>query len=117
MQSKAVDIHSPLHLIVGWYLLHQLKLTGLPSLVKPRLQRPVQAQEDIPTFVGNSLYPVGLMALRCGGAKPDIYRGVRVHDDTLCLATDAGELFISLQHRAGLIVIDDEWPEILCRNV
>ncbi len=33
--------------------LHQLKLTGLPSLVKPWLQGPVQAQEDIPTFVGN----------------------------------------------------------------
>src|SRR5579862_9201385 len=57
------------------------------------------------------------MTLRRGGAEPDIYRRVRVNDDALLLAADAGELLIRLQHRAGLIVIDHERPEVLCRNV
>ena len=60
---------------------------------------------------GNGLHPVGLMSLRRNGAEPDIYRCVRVHDDDPFLAADAGELLVGLQHRASLIVIDDERPE------
>src|SRR5580698_1158143 len=61
----------------------------------------------------NGLNPVGFAAFGRGWAKPNIYRAVGVDDNALCLAADAGELFIGLQHRAGLIVIDNERPEIL----
>ena len=88
--------------------LNQFKLPGLPGLIEPRLQGTIKAQEDTLTFAWNSLHPIGLMPLRRCGAEPNIYRCVRVHDDILFLAADAGELFIGLQHRSGLIVIDDE---------
>src|SRR5580700_902995 len=93
--------------------LNQFELTGLPCLVEPRLQWAVKAQKDVPTFVWNGLNPVGFAAFGRGWAKPNIYRAVGVDDNALCLAADAGELFIGLQHRAGLIVIDNERPEIL----
>ncbi len=72
--------------------LNQLKLTGLPCLVEPRLQWAVQAKEDVPTLAGNCLHPVGLMSLRRGRAEPDIHRCVGVHDDAFLLAADTGEL-------------------------
>src|ERR1700722_6729453 len=96
---------------------NQLELAGLPGLIKPRLQGTIQPQEDIPTLAWNGLYPVGLMSLRRGGAEPDMYRCVRVHDHVSFLAANAGELFVGLKHRSGLIVIDDERPEVLGWNI
>ena len=40
--------------------------------------------------IWNSLYPVGLMPFRRNGTEPHIHRGVRVHDNALFLATNAG---------------------------
>src|ERR1700759_5559589 len=41
---------------------NQLELTRLPRLVKPRLQRTIETQDDIPALVRNCLHPVCLMA-------------------------------------------------------
>jgi hypothetical protein len=44
-------------------------------------------------------------------------RCVRVHDDARLLVADAWELLVGLQHRARLVVVKNERPELLCRNV
>ena len=96
---------------------NQFELPGLPGLIKPRLQRAIEAEEYVPTFTRNGLHPVALMTFWRGGPEPNIHRRVGIHDNSLFLAPDAGELLIGLQHRTGLIVVDDERPEVLRRNI
>jgi len=81
--------------------------------VEPRLKRPVEAQEDVPAFAGNGLHPIVLMATRSLWAEPDIDRLVVINLESLCLAADAGILLVGLEHRAGLIVVEQQGPEIL----
>ena len=87
---------------------HQFELTGLPRLVEPRLERTVEGQDDEPTSLRDGLNPVEFMTRWRGRTKPDIHRGIRVDDDSLCLAANAWEPLVSLEHRAGLVVIDNK---------
>ena len=54
--------------------LHEFKLAGLPSLIKPRLQRAVETQQNIPAFSGYGLHPVRFMASGRCWTEPDIDR-------------------------------------------
>ena len=80
-QTLAVGVVSvkPLRKVsADTFLEDKLELAGLPCLVEPRLQRAVEAQEDVPAFAGYGLHPVGFMPRRRGRTEPDIYRGVGV---------------------------------------
>ena len=56
----------------------------------------------------NGLRPITPLPFRSFGAKIDINRAVLVDDHALVLATDAGEFLVGLDHRARLVVIDDD---------
>ena len=96
---------------------HQLDLAGSPSLVEPRLQRTIQAQQCVPALAGNRLHPVALLAGRRTRPEVDVDRGVGVDLESLGLAADGRPLLIGLQHGTRLVVIKDDGPEVRHRNV
>ena len=91
----------------GRYVFHQFDITGLPLLVKPGLERPVEAQDDAPALAGHSLNPVAFLA--GGGARPevDIRRAVGILLNPT-LAVQARELLVRLQHGSCLVVIEHQ---------
>src|SRR5208282_1820112 len=95
----------------------QLDLPRPPGLVEERLLRPVETQEDIPALARNRLSPIVLLAGRRLRAEIDVDRTVGIDLEPLGLAADARELLVRLDHRARLVVVDDDRPEILGRNV
>src|SRR5215469_9189420 len=92
-------------------------LTGTPRLVEPRLKRAVETQQSVPAFAGYGLNPVRLPTRRCLGAEVNVYGAVGICLQSLGLAAHRGPVLIRLQHRAGLIVVEDYRPEVLYRNV
>src|SRR5208283_5649588 len=50
-------------------------------------------------------------------AEPDIYGSIRIDGQARLLTADAGEPLIGLKFRTRLVVIHDERPEILRRDV
>lgn len=95
----------------------QLDFTRPPVLVEPQLERSVQAKDHEPAFAWNRLHPVVLPFRGCLGSEVDIHRAVRIDLDPLVLTADARGVLVGLHHRAGLVVIDDDRPEILHRDV
>ena len=57
-------------------LLHQLNLTWLPRLIEPRLQRPIESQDYVPAFPGDSLHPILLLAGLSFGSEVDVHGSV-----------------------------------------
>lgn len=53
-------------------LLQRLNLAGSPSFVEPRLERAVEAQERVPSFAGDGLHPIILLAGRRIGPEIDV---------------------------------------------
>src|SRR5262249_36308743 len=98
-------------------LIHLLKFAWLPRFVEEGLLRTVQPQDHAPAFAGPRLHPVDFLAGRSLGAKIHIHRRVGIDDDALFLAANTWKLFVSLEHRTGLGVVENERPEILGRNV
>ncbi len=98
-------------------LLHQLNLARTPGLVEPRIERAVEAQDHEPAFAGNRLHPVAFFSCRSFRAKINIYRAIDVDLKILVLAAHAGELLVGLDHRAGLVVINNGRPEVLHRDM
>src|SRR5208283_5510380 len=84
----------------------RLDLSGPPGLVEPRFKWTVQPQDRVPTLTGNSLDPVNLLTGRRFRSKVHIDRSVRIHQQALGLAADAGEALIGLDHRARLIAVE-----------
>src|SRR5580658_1431777 len=97
--------------------LRQLKLAGLPRLVEPRLQRTVEAQQNIPAFAGYGLHPVGFVASWRCRSEINVYGGIGIDDDGFIFTADARKLLVGLQHRTSLVVVNDERPEVFRRNV
>src|SRR5215471_15830520 len=93
-------------------LLHLLEVAGFPSLVEPGLQRRVQPQQHVPALPRNGLYPVVLLSCRSLRPEPHCHRTVRILLDGGLVAVDAGKLLVGLQHRACLVVINRERPEL-----
>ena len=58
-------------------------LTWSPGLLVPRLERAVEAEEDVPAFAGNGLHPIRFMAGRNRRAEIDIRRGIGISDGRL----------------------------------
>lgn len=54
-------------------LLQRLNLTGPPSFVEPRLERAVEAKERVPSFAGDGLHPVVLLAGGRLGPEIDVH--------------------------------------------
>ncbi|TWT61578.1 hypothetical protein Pan54_23140 [Rubinisphaera italica] len=50
-------------------------------------------------------------------AEPDIHRTVGIDVDFFVFTAYAWELLVGLQFRAGLVVIHNEGPEVLGRDV
>gem|GEM_PF-4334928 len=50
-------------------------------------------------------------------AEVYIHGCVGVDDNAFGLVTETGELLVGLQHRAGLVVVEDKGPEVLRRDV
>src|SRR5512136_482070 len=95
----------------------EFDLTGPPSLVEPRLERAVEAEQGVPALAGNSLNPVVLFAGRGLGAKVDVHRAVRVHPKIPILADGGRPPLVGLEHRAGLAVVKNDRPELFDRVV
>ena len=74
----------------------EFDLSRPPSLVEPRLQRAIKAQDGVPALAGDGLHPVLLLAGRGFGTEIDIDRPVGVNQESLGLAADARELLIGL---------------------
>jgi hypothetical protein len=72
-----------------------LDLPWPPGLVEPWLKWAVEPQDDPPALAGEGLYPIGFMARRRFRAEIDVPGGVRINDDALLLATEAGESLIA----------------------
>lgn len=51
------------------------------------------------------------------GVHHALFRLVRVDQEPLDLAADAGRLLIRLEHGACLVIVNDERPEMLGGNV
>src|SRR5512135_2101910 len=81
----------------------EFDLTGPPSLVEPRLERAVEAEQGVPALAGNSLNPVVLFAGRGLGAEINVHRAVRVHLKIRVLASSGWPSLVGLEHRAGLV--------------
>src|SRR5262249_1112134 len=99
------------------WLFEWLDLAGPPRLLEPWFERAIEPQDYIPTFAGGGLHPVLLLPGRRRWTEVDIHRAVPVHQQSLGLATNAGELLVGLEHRAGLVAVEDHRPEFLDRNV
>src|SRR6516164_3104693 len=56
----------------------QFEIAGLPSLVKPGFQRPVEAQKDAVSSARHGLHPVPFIAGRRFRSEPDRSAAVRV---------------------------------------
>src|SRR5262249_10906068 len=95
----------------------QLDLAGAPRLGQPPFAGTMRAQDHAPALAGHGLDPVALVTGRSRRREPDVVRAIAVADDALRLAADARELRIGLQHRARLIVVEHEGPELLRGHV
>jgi hypothetical protein len=95
-----------------------VELVELPSLVEPRLERSVEAEQHEPGLAGQGLDPVRLLTLGRGGAEVQVVGAVGVG---LELAGAAGQGRPDgrgdLGERAGLGVVDVHGPEVLGRRV
>src|SRR5580658_7913206 len=87
--------------------LHQLEFARLPCLVEPRLQRTVEAQQNIPAFAGCGLHPVGFVASWRCPCYMNVYEGMGNDDDGFIFTADARKLLVGLQHRTSFVVVND----------
>lgn len=99
------------HLLVKLRL-HQLKFTGTPSLIDPRLEQAIHTDNDEPTLAGNSLDPVVLESLRCPRTKVDCEGAILICPDALGIGVEARKLLIALEHEAGLRIVDRSCPKV-----
>src|SRR5208337_2764149 len=90
----------------------QLDLPRPPGLVEERLLRAVESEQNVPALARNRLRPVACLVGRRLRSEPDVDRSVGVDLEPLGLAADARELLVRLRHRARLVVVDDDRPEI-----
>jgi hypothetical protein len=63
------------------------------------------------------LHPIIFFASRRLGAEIDIHGGVRIDNESFGLAADSWPLLVILEHRAGLIVVEDHRPKVGYRNI
>src|SRR4051794_9357400 len=96
-------------------LLHRLNLSRAPSLVEPRFKRTVEPQEGIPTFTRDRLHPVCFLARGGLWSEINVHRTIRIDQQSLGETTDSRGLLIGLEHRACLVIVERERPEILGR--
>ena len=95
----------------------RLDRSGAPFLREPWVQRTIKSHDSGPDLTRHGVHPVHLLAGWRIGSEPDIDRTVRVHQKSIGLAAHAWERLIGLDHRAGLVAVDDDRPEILDRDV
>ena len=94
-----------------------LDFSRSPSLVKPSFQRAIQTEDHKPALARNCLHPIVLKTGRSLGAKIGIDGTVRIDLEALVLTAHAWELLIGLYKGSGLIVVDDDRPKVLGRDV
>jgi hypothetical protein len=80
---QALQIHGHPLLLQSSVGSQHAHLTWPPGLLVPRLERAVEAEEDVPAFAGNGLHPIRFMAGRNRRAEIDIRRGIGISDGRL----------------------------------
>src|SRR3954462_6652710 len=95
--------------------LHRLNLSRAPSLVEPRFKRTLQPQEGVPPLPRDRLHPVCFLARGSLWSEINVHRTIRIDQQSLCQTTDSRGLLIGLEHRACLVIVERERPEILGR--
>src|SRR3954453_19900992 len=104
-------------LAVDLVQLNRLNLSGSPSLVEPRFERTIQPQEGVPALPRDRLHPVCFLARGSLWSVINVHRTIRIDQQSLGQTTDRWGLLIGLEHRACLVIVECEGPEILGRNV
>src|SRR5712672_4188852 len=97
--------------------LHRLNRSGSPSLVEPRFERTVQPQEGVPALPRDRLHPVCFLARGSLWSEINVHRTIRIDQQSLGQTTDGWGLLVGLEHRACLVIVERERPEILGRNI
>ena len=75
-----------------------LNLTGTPRFIEPRLERTIEAEENVPSFSWNRLHPVVLFTNRSLRPEIDVNRAIGINYDILILAADSWPFLVSLEH-------------------
>src|SRR5271167_942061 len=94
-------------------LLLQLEFARLPSLVKPRLQRAVEAKDGEPPSAGNGPNPVTFFTRRRLRTEVEVVGAVSVLLDARAVASLRGKLLVRLKHGSRLCVVNDHRPKVL----
>src|SRR5271165_2418742 len=95
------------------YLLLQLEFARLPSLVKPRLQRTVEAQDGEPSSAGNGLNPVAFFTGWRLRTEVEVVGAVSVLLDPAAVASFGRKRLVRLKHGSRLCVVNDHRPKVL----
>src|SRR5712671_4946655 len=94
-------------------LLRLLDFAGPPCLVKPGLERAVEAEDREPAFVRHGCNPVCFLAGGWLRTKIEIDRAVGVGDQLVPLVVLAGKRLACLKLGARLRIVEHHGPEIL----